>query len=165
MMCLRECCELKENRHFVKKRGEVRDDTGEKVGIVLLSHGEVIVVQSNNNLWGFPKGGRNDYESELQCGIRELFEETGYVLSLQDAYNSITKVVRIGNRAVYYVVRGEKKELSPGSDASRVGWVKVSCMCEMVEGGNMEVTSHTKVVMKRLWGIQPDKGGKFVEVA
>jgi 8-oxo-dGTP pyrophosphatase MutT (NUDIX family) len=28
--------------------------------------------------WGFPKGRRNSYESELNCALREYEEETGY---------------------------------------------------------------------------------------
>jgi 8-oxo-dGTP pyrophosphatase MutT (NUDIX family) len=28
--------------------------------------------------WGFPKGRRNPYETELSCGLREYEEETGY---------------------------------------------------------------------------------------
>jgi ADP-ribose pyrophosphatase YjhB (NUDIX family) len=32
--------------------------------------------------WGFPKGRRNSYESELNCALREYEEETGY-----DKYN------------------------------------------------------------------------------
>jgi len=28
--------------------------------------------------WGFPKGRRNPYETELACGLREYEEETGY---------------------------------------------------------------------------------------
>ena len=31
--------------------------------------------------WGFPKGRRNLYESDLDCGIREFAEETGYTRS------------------------------------------------------------------------------------
>jgi len=29
--------------------------------------------------WGFPKGRRNNYESELMCALREYEEETGYL--------------------------------------------------------------------------------------
>lgn len=31
--------------------------------------------------WGFPKGRRNFYESDLDCGLREFCEETGFVYS------------------------------------------------------------------------------------
>ena len=32
----------------------------------------------NSPEWGFPKGRRNSYESELNCALREYEEETGY---------------------------------------------------------------------------------------
>jgi 8-oxo-dGTP pyrophosphatase MutT (NUDIX family) len=48
----------------------------------LIDPKKILVVQSNIDWWGFPKGARevvsgNKIESNLACGLRELEEETG----------------------------------------------------------------------------------------
>lgn len=54
-------------------------------GAAMLNHAmdKVVMVRSwgNNARWGFPKGKLSKDETELDCAIREVFEETGFDLT------------------------------------------------------------------------------------
>ena len=46
-------------------------------GFVVLCKGKVLLVETPNHVWGFPKGKKNRKEKLLDCAFRELQEETG----------------------------------------------------------------------------------------
>ena len=51
-----------------------------KAGAVIVDprFNRIILVQSRGNLWGFPKGRRDNQEKDITCALREFEEETGY---------------------------------------------------------------------------------------
>ena len=50
--------------------------------------------------WGFPKGRRNNQESDIDCALRENLEETGYAIKKSDVLFSFIKV----NVSVYFLL-------------------------------------------------------------
>jgi 8-oxo-dGTP pyrophosphatase MutT (NUDIX family) len=48
----------------------------EKSGLIILCNSEILLVKGKHK-WGFPKGHIESGESELDCAIRETYEETG----------------------------------------------------------------------------------------
>ena len=60
--------------------------------------------------WGFPKGRKNNNESNFSCAIREASEETGYPISsmIPTNYNSYSEIFRGSNnktyKHVYYIM-------------------------------------------------------------
>lgn len=58
-------------------RSGVELPTGEKYSLADLLRQEPAIYETPE--WGFPKGRRDPYESDMQCGFRELFEETSIV--------------------------------------------------------------------------------------
>lgn len=51
-------------------------------GVVLFYKKEyVLMVQNEEKMWGFPKGHRNDGETEIEAAVREVHEETGVPIS------------------------------------------------------------------------------------
>ena len=54
---------------------------------VLFTDGNSLLVGYSGTQWDLPKGGIDKNETPLQCAIREMYEETGYMVSsshLQD---------------------------------------------------------------------------------
>lgn len=71
--------------------------------------------------YGFPKGRKNMYESNMECAIREFREETGYtseqirIISDKPWEEIFTGTNGIQYRHVYYIA-----EVLPGVDAPRI---------------------------------------------
>ncbi len=78
-----------------------------RVGIIIKYNDKYLsVFQSASKLWGFPKGQLQDEDKELiDCGIRELGEETGIVLN-KDIFK-LTDLIHIkrGKHHHYYYVK------------------------------------------------------------
>ena len=74
--------------------------------------------------WSFPKGKREDGESDLECARRELVEETGFEgrveRELEPVYYEVDgrpKVVR------YWLLRLAGGQFLPNEEVDRVRWV------------------------------------------
>jgi ADP-ribose pyrophosphatase YjhB (NUDIX family) len=68
---------------------------------------KVLLVQSKGNLWGPPKGGMQENETECMCAMRELREETGINITLE----SNCRFTKIQNKAVYFYVERPEGEI------------------------------------------------------
>ncbi len=56
-------------------------------GCVVFNDNKVLIVKSLNGVYGFPKGHIEENETDVECAIRETFEETGINVSV-DCNNS-----------------------------------------------------------------------------
>ena len=56
-------------------------------GCVVFNDNKVLIVKSLNGVYGFPKGHIEENETDIECAIRETFEETGINVSV-DCNNS-----------------------------------------------------------------------------
>jgi len=45
------------------------------------STGKYLLVQGKTGKWSFPKGHREKDETECECAVREIYEETGLTIS------------------------------------------------------------------------------------
>jgi 8-oxo-dGTP pyrophosphatase MutT (NUDIX family) len=65
---------------------------------------DMITIDYHTDEWGFPKGRRNKYESEIDCAVREFKEETGYTDDDFVIINKIKPLVEIfiGTNGVTY---------------------------------------------------------------
>lgn len=51
-------------------------------GVCWVARGQVLLVrQRGTHQWGFPKGSKHPHETQYDCMVRELHEETGLVLA------------------------------------------------------------------------------------
>lgn len=72
--------------------------------IVMTSDGYVLLVRNSyQSGWGLPGGFLQRREDVKRCAERELFEETGLLLSL-DAKNSVAHVERSANNVTFVFV-------------------------------------------------------------
>jgi len=52
-------------------------------GVVILFEDEILIghpTNNNSNRWNIPKGHKEDFETHIECAIRECFEESGICL-------------------------------------------------------------------------------------
>ena len=55
-------------------------------GIVINNNQILLSYEVNRNQWFIPGGGKENGESNLECCIREVKEETGYLVSAENEY-------------------------------------------------------------------------------
>ena len=155
-VCPNKCCTLKIvpyvdtcNKDFLKR---VQHSTG-KAGVVLYdtTQDKVLIVQSRGHLWGPPKGTLQYGESQRICAVREVKEETGLDISA----DSFTRAVNLSNKAIYFYMEAPETSVEVQShivdnDANGVGWIKIKCLQECVKNGNISLSKHCQLVLKRL---------------
>jgi 8-oxo-dGTP pyrophosphatase MutT (NUDIX family) len=80
---------------------------GPEIGLVFIVN--KVEPEYNGKEWGFPKGRRQQYESDLDCAIREFEEETGYdkedikIVNIDPIVEILTGTNGKKYRHIYYV--------------------------------------------------------------
>ena len=134
---------------YVEMRFKIYKGSRSKAGAVISDEkGNVILVQSRGNLWGFPKGSLEEGESPITGAIREVSEETGIKLSPCQ----LGEKIRV-NRSTYFLVKIKRKSLSvqkfPDNDVNAITWINPMCLEELVNMGKICLNSHAKKICKK----------------
>ena len=114
---------------------------------------KVLLVQSRGMKWGPPKGSiDNDDETIEECAIREVFEETGIIITKNDLVD--VNRTRIDRATYFYIERSAPTDAIhvPGghdNDASGITWINVDCLYKMIELGEVDLNSHGKKLVKK----------------
>jgi ADP-ribose pyrophosphatase YjhB (NUDIX family) len=155
-LCQDGCCSLKikpyveqdlqyENFHVRRK----------KSGVFICDPrtNKVLIVQSRGHLWGPPKGTMEDNETDSECAVREVMEETGLDISKE----SLTTSFAVYNKATYFYLEMKECDVSvqekdPTNDANGIGWIKVECLEKCIEAGNISISGHLRLLFKQLHG-------------
>jgi len=153
LTCKEGCCTIKANPYINSKRIHYKIRKKRlKAGVFIYDPDteKILLIQSRGNLWGPPKGTLKIGELEIDGSIREVFEETGLIIS----NSGLIKKTVIQNRASYYYL--EKPECIvniqdhiKGNDANGIGWVKPKCLKTFIMNGNISITHHCRIVFKR----------------
>jgi len=103
-------------------------------GMIVYKH-KILIVQSNFNKWGFPKGHRNNEEKVLDCAIREIKEETSLVIDLTEN----DRLLYIYDNTVMYYKQLDykpkiniKRIIKEQKDCTGIAWIKLSCLKKQV---------------------------------
>lgn len=108
-----------------------------------------------NPEWGFPKGRRNLYESDLDCALREFEEETGILrdhIILQDSVNYYSETFfgtnNIKYKHNYYIAvlkddvvidyNIDKNNLDQITEISKIEWFDYDTSLNIIRPYNME---------------------------
>ncbi len=85
----------------------------------------VIVHRPNYDDWTFPKGKLDPGETEEIAAVREVHEETGYVVSLLPRSLDVSYLTAEGKpkRVRYFEASLESGEFTPNSEVDRIAWV------------------------------------------
>lgn len=166
--CNDKCCKIKINEGRVFGRKNRRGQCY-KAGVFIYDPTEkkVLLVMSNGNLWGLPKGSVEIEKKETykECAIREVREETGLVLDPDKLLIS----TKLFNRAVYYYLEKSFVEVSiqnedkEDNDANGISWIKTECLEKCIADGKIILNHHCKVVFKKFLGITFPNSG-FIKV-
>jgi 8-oxo-dGTP pyrophosphatase MutT (NUDIX family) len=142
------CCVIKINSYTPAPKYFNRN---RKAGVVIYDpiQERVLLVQSRGHLWGPPKGTLNDGETEKDCAIREVKEETGITVTVDE-----NKRHNIKNRIVYYYLEMDTCEVNvqtivKDNDANGITWIKINCLKQEVIKGNIVLNYYARVVFKK----------------
>lgn len=154
--CLDGCCTLKIKTYKNPTPLYENWKSKRKAGVFIYDpkSDKVLIVQSNGNLWGLPKGTVKYGESERLCAVREVKEETGLDIS----FNDFTQAVKLYNTAIYFYLEMDEctvyvQNSTIDNDVNGVGWIKPSCLYKCVNNGNITLTQHCRYVFARLKSI------------
>ncbi len=157
--CLRGCCQLKffpyrplSQPFIVVKRSR------KKAGIFIIEPGgKILLVQSKGNLWGCPKGTMKSSETDLECAIREVKEETGISID-PEVLRASPRFNNYRTRATYFrmVLPHQAVEVQTqisDNDANGIGWIYPRCLQELAQQKALSINQHCRMVIERFLGI------------
>jgi mRNA-decapping enzyme subunit 2 len=94
--------------------------------ICVNSLGEVLLVRGKqSNKWSFPKGHCKNNETDIQCALRELREETGVVL--EGSYSSYHKL-RGAGYFVFAVDGTPETKIGDHWEIDEISWWPLTCL-------------------------------------
>lgn len=110
---------------------------------------KMLIVQSRGQLWGCPKGTLESKESDRDCAVREIKEETGLDVDI----NESAPMIRIRDRATYYYIEMVECDVSvqshvPDNDANGIAWITLDCLAACIDNGNISVTQHCRIALQ-----------------
>lgn len=107
-------------------------------GAVIEKDGKILLIYQNNGFWGFPKGHVERNETEAETATREIFEETGLWVELNEknrfefSYNiknkNIHKTVVLFTAKVVDDSRFKKQD----EEISEMRWVKKNKVADIL---------------------------------
>ncbi len=160
--CLNGCCDIlthpyQTNYKVYDFKNKIRRN---KAGMFFYDKrdNKILLVQSRGEKWGPPKGSMEGVETMEECAIREVMEETGLDISLHMLEGC--ERIRI-DRSMYYYLEVNREQLSrkdntlvADNDASGVMWIDVGCLETMVKTGFIDLNSHCKKLLHKLFKIK-----------
>lgn len=157
--CLQGCCQLKfvpyqpSNQPFI-----VVKRSRKKAGIFITEpEGKILLVQSKGNLWGCPKGTMKSSETDFECAIREVKEETGISVD-PEALKDSPRFNNYRTKATYFhmVLPCQAVEVQtqiPDNDANGIGWIYTRCLQDLIQRKVLSINQHCRMVIEKFLGI------------
>jgi mRNA-decapping enzyme subunit 2 len=151
--CPDGCCTIKikpyVNTNFQFQRSSKNN---RKAGVFIYdpSCSKVLMIQSKGNLWGSPKGTVKQGETDIECAIREVKEETGIDVLESD----FLRFVKIKNKAVYFYIEMlmcdvDVQDHIDENDANGIGWINIDCLEKIIKNGNIKLNQHSRFIFKK----------------
>lgn len=153
--CTDKCCFIKHKPYkstfhkiythkHIKKAGVFIYDPKKK---------SILLIQSRGQLWGPPKGTFEENETETDCAIREVLEETGIDVSDK----KFTKKINIKTHATYFYLELDECEVevqdTKNNDANSITWIKTKCLLKMIKNKQIPITQHCRILLKNFLDI------------
>ena len=160
--CKNNCCNVLVNPYVLSHEKYYKRNRN-KAGAFIYDHlqNKVLLVQSNGNYWGIPKGTLEDNENYIECSIREIKEET----NIDVTSSMLNNLYKINNRYFYYYINIKECSVSiqqytstnKKNDVSGITWINVNCLLESLKDNTMQLNYHTKLCFKKFLNIDMQK--------
>lgn len=161
--CRKKCCKIHISKYSKPNYKYIYKKENKKAGVFIYDPDKkkILIVQSRGNLWGAPKGSLNTGETEKQCAIRELKEETGILLDRK----LLERYIVIRNKATYYYIELPETDVSvqnhiEHNDANAISWINIDCLLELIIQKKIILNSHCKINLRNFLGIHIDNLSK-----
>lgn len=157
--CPKGCCELKTRPYIpTHKRYFFTNRKKEFKGGVFFYDPKLqktLIIQSRGEKWGPPKGKKEEHETIEECAIREVKEETGLEITIDNLSDNYKYIV---DKATYYYVEMNSTDTPPidsissvyDNDATGIAWISVNCLIEMIQLNTIDVNSHCKKLLQKI---------------
>ena len=148
--CLNKCCSIKNKPYINTEQKKYTEKDRKKAGVFIYDPKKksVLLIQSRGQLWGPPKGTFEKNESELQCAIREVLEETGLDITKKNLYRKIN----IKTHATYFYLELDQCHVKvqdiKNNDANSITWIKTDCLLQMISNKKLFITQHCRLLFK-----------------
>ena len=119
-------------------------------GCIIIKDNKVLLVceKRRNNFWGFPKGHIEHDETEVETAKREVQEEVGLNVEVDESKRYEIKYIvedRIEKTAVFYVARATSEEITKQEvEIADLKW------CEFYEDLDLLTYENTKDLLKKV---------------
>ena len=161
-LCPNKCCQIK-IKPYVPILPTIKRFPTPKAGIFIYDPktNKILMVQSNGNLWGIPKGSLQQYESFLTCAIREVYEETGLIINK----TNISKAITIYNNCKYFYTQQDYCNVNVqnnpnNNDANGIAWLNVDCLQQCIKNGTIAINSHCRILFHKFLHVYLPKNNK-----
>ncbi len=99
--------------------------------IIVIYNNKLLIVKSKSEQkWSIPTGGIEKEEASEEAAIREVFEETGYSITILNHIKTLSKLVKEYNVTVDYflgeVYSGEMLNNDPDDEIEEIKWITIS---------------------------------------
>ena len=151
MKCPNECCDIIFKKKFNQEnKYYYHNNHKKKAGAFIYDPktNKILLIQSNENLWGPPKGTLEYNETIKDCAIREVYEETG----LEIIPENFTKSLNIQNKATYFymekpVCSVEIPQHIKNNDVTGITWISIHCLKNCIKNNTIILSKHCKIAL------------------
>ena len=125
-------------------------------GCIIIKNNKVLLVyEKGRNFWGFPKGHMEEGENEIQTALREVKEEVGLDVEIDESKRySINYTIRdeIDKTSVFYIARPKQNKIEKQeNEIEEVKW------CDFEEALNVLTFENWKEMLKKVMKDLEDK--------
>lgn len=118
-------------------------------GCIIIKNRKVLLVyEKNRNFWGFPKGHMEEGENEIQTALREVKEEVGLEVEIDEEKRyTLNYIIRdeIDKTTVLYIARPKSEEIvMQESEIENIKW------CDFDEALNTLTFENWKDMFKKV---------------
>jgi 8-oxo-dGTP pyrophosphatase MutT (NUDIX family) len=155
--CKNRCCTIHiddyRNNNYDDEKikyNKYNNNNNKKAGMLIFDPitNKILLVQSNHNLWGPPKGSIEKNETDYDCAFREVYEETGLIIKPSEIKN----YSYVQNCSLYLYVERNISNIDIhsyiGNDVNGYTWIKPKCLEELIDSGNIGLNLHCKLILR-----------------
>tara|TARA_B100000902_G_scaffold298977_1_gene286395 strand:+ start:2136 stop:2678 length:543 start_codon:yes stop_codon:yes gene_type:complete len=159
--CANKCCKILINSEISDDKYYNNKVRKFKAGVFIYDpkKHKILLVQSNGNLWGPPKGTLKYAETYRECAIREVREESGININ----GNLFSKLLHIiDNNIIYFymeyptcevTIHNHLEDINDINDSTGLMWIRPDCLEQLIYSGQVKITKHTYLLVYKFLSI------------